>query len=95
MLTHGQEMRGPNDRELAAFTRKNRNSAGVREQVANLAQRLQRARKIARENIQRGKQIQRARHDQKAVEVSYRPGQLVYRKRMVQGRKLEPKWLGP
>jgi hypothetical protein len=38
---------------------------------------------------------QRTRHDRKIGEVSCRPGQLVYRKRIVQERKLEPKWLGP
>lgn len=31
----------------------------------------------------------------KARRMEYRPGQLVYRKQMVKGRKLEPKWLGP
>jgi hypothetical protein len=30
-----------------------------------------------------------------AVQFIYRPGQLVYRKQMVKGRKLGPKWLGP
>jgi hypothetical protein len=38
---------------------------------------------------------QRILHSKRVVEVSYRPGQLVYRKQMVQGRKLEPKWLVP
>jgi hypothetical protein len=97
MLAHGQEMRGPNDQDLAAYTSKNGNSPGMREQVANLARRLQKARKGARENIRRGKRGQRTGHDHKAVRVSYNPGQLVYRKQMVRGctRKLEPKWLGP
>jgi hypothetical protein len=95
MLAHSQEMRGPNDRDLAAHTSKNGNSPGVREQVANLARKLPKARKIARENIRRGKRAQRIRHDQKAVRVSYTPVQLVYRKQVVRGCKSEPKWLGP
>jgi hypothetical protein len=38
---------------------------------------------------------QRIRHAERAVRVSYNPGQLVYRKQLVQGRKLKPRWLGP
>jgi hypothetical protein len=98
VLTHiqnGQEMRGPTDRDLEAYTRKSGTKPGVKEQVAKLAQRIREARRVARENIRREMQGQRARHDKRAVRVSYNPGQLVYRKKMVRGRKLEPRWLGP
>jgi hypothetical protein len=95
MPAHGQEMPGPNDGDLAAYSRKNGTNPGVKEQVSKLARRLQEARRVARENIRRGNRGQRTRHDQEAVRVSYHPGQLVYRKQMVRGRKLEPRWLGP
>jgi hypothetical protein len=38
---------------------------------------------------------QRIRHAERAVRVSYNPGQLVYREQLVRGRKLKPRWLGP
>jgi hypothetical protein len=38
---------------------------------------------------------QRIRHAERAVRVSYNQGQLVYRRQLVRGRKLKPRWLGP
>jgi hypothetical protein len=38
---------------------------------------------------------QRICHAERAVRVSYNPGQLVYRKQLVRGHKSKPRWLGP
>jgi hypothetical protein len=65
MLAYGQEMRGPTDR-LAAYKGKNGTNTSVKEQVVKMARRLQEDRRVARENIPRGKQGQRARHDKRA-----------------------------
>jgi hypothetical protein len=73
-------MKGPSDRELAAYERQHKGTLDMRGQVARLAGRLQRARRIARANLTKGKSDQRARHDERAARVTYYPGQLVYRK---------------
>jgi hypothetical protein len=86
LLAHGREMKGPSDRELAAYERQHKGTPDMRGQVARLARRLQRARRIARANLRKGKSDQRARHDERAARVTYYPGQLVYRKQMVKGR---------
>ena len=94
-LTHGAEMKGPTDRELAAYERKRRRETGVKGHLARLAGQLRRARQAANRKLAGVRQRQHERHDLRARRIEYRPGQLVYRKQMVKGRKLEPKWLGP
>jgi hypothetical protein len=34
-------------------------------------------------------------HRRQVKKIEFRPGQLVYRKQMANGRQSEPKWLGP
>jgi transposase InsO family protein len=48
-LAHGMEMKGPSDRELTAYEKRNRQEVGSRGCVSRLAQKLRRARRIARE----------------------------------------------
>jgi hypothetical protein len=89
------EMKGPSDRELTAYEKRNRHEVDSRGCVARLAERLRKARRIAREKLTQVRRDQHTRHDRQARRVEYRPGELVYRKQMVRGNKLEPKWIGP
>jgi hypothetical protein len=90
-----RQMPGLADQELSAYVRRIEGTPGVDEQVDRLVKRLKKARQVARKNIHEGKQKQRAYHNKKATKVEYFPGQLVYRKQMVKGRKCDPKWTGP
>lgn len=94
-LMHGTEMKGPLDRDLEAYERRNRKATDVKGNVARLAARLRQARRIARRKMNEVKTEQRARHDKRAKKIEFRPGQLVYRKQMKKGRKLDARWLGP
>jgi hypothetical protein len=84
-------MKGPGDRELAAYERTHEGAPDVRGRVARLAGRLRRVRREARRNISHVRSDQKARHDRRARKIEFRPGQLVYRKQMVKGKKLAPK----
>jgi hypothetical protein len=88
-------MKGPADRELTAYERRHIRETGARGRVAGLAGKLREARRQARRKLSQVRRDQHARHDKRARKVEFRPGQLVYRKQMVRGRKLDPKWVGP
>jgi hypothetical protein len=88
-------MKGPADRELAAYEKSHLRMTGTRGRVDGLACKLRQARKMARRKLSQVRRDQNSRHDRRARREEYRPGQLVYRKQMVKGRKLDPKWLGP
>ena len=63
--------------------------------LVRLADELRRARQAASKKLAGVSQRQHTRHDKRAKRIEYRLGQLVYRKRIVKGSKLEQKWLGP
>jgi hypothetical protein len=63
--------------------------------VKELAKKLKEARKVAWENIRKGKETQKKYRDRKAKRVEFKEGQLVYRKEMVKKAKLKGKWRGP
>jgi hypothetical protein len=92
---HGREMPGPNDRMLEAYIRDKKKQSNVHGAVKELAKTLKEARKVAWNNIKRGKEIQKRYHDRKANPVEFQEGQLVYRKEMVKKGKLKGKWKGP
>jgi hypothetical protein len=90
-LTHGAGMKGPADGELTAYEKRHAREEGGRGRVARLAGNLRQAHRIARRKLSQVRREQHARHDKRARRIEYRPGQLVYRKQMVKGRKLDPK----
>jgi hypothetical protein len=92
---HGTEMKGPADRELAAYEKKHIRENGAKRRVVEMAHKLRRARETARRKLKEVIGALHARHDTRARKVEFRPGQLVYRKQMVKGKKFDPKWVGP
>jgi hypothetical protein len=94
-LMYGREMTGPLDNELKAYVRSQEGPEDVMEQVNKLARKMKAAREIAMKNSRQGKETQREYHDRKATKIEYFPGQLVYKRQMVRGRKLENQWTGP
>jgi hypothetical protein len=94
-LMNGTEMKGPGDRDLAVYERRHLQAPDVSGHVARLAKKLRQVRRIARRKLSRVRRDQRTRHDRRAQKIEYLPGQLVYKKQMVKGWKLDPKWLVP
>jgi hypothetical protein len=88
-------MKGPTDGELAAYEKTHKGETGAKGYAARLAGELRRTREWARKQLDKVRKEQKERHDVRAQRVEFHPGQLVYRKQMVPGRKLTPKWIGP
>jgi hypothetical protein len=94
-LLYGREIAGPTDKFIEAYIRSKNKPSDAQEAVKELAKKLKEARKLAWDNIRKGKAIQKKYDNRKAKLVEFQEGQLVYRKEMANKAKLKEKWIGP
>jgi hypothetical protein len=94
-MLYGREMAGPGDKELSAYLRNKREHTDAKKWVDELALKIRKIQREVREKIRDGRRTQQRYHDRRAKRTEYEPGDLVYWNKMVKGRKLSEKWLGP
>lgn len=94
-MTHGRDMTGPGDKELSAYLGNKHEPTEAKEFVDKLASRLRKIHKEVRRKIKDGRNVQRQYHDRGTKRIEYKPGDLVYWRKMKKGKKLSEKWLGP
>jgi cleavage and polyadenylation specificity factor subunit 1 len=73
-LMNGTEMKGPGNRDLAAYERRHLRAPDIRGHVARLAGKLRQVLRIAKRKLSRVRRDQHTRHDRRAQRIEYRPG---------------------
>jgi hypothetical protein len=94
-LLHGQQMHLPmEDLTTARFVRREsrdrRNS--IQDHIDTLADRLEEAYRVARENTQVGRERQKEQYDNGTKLTTFQPGEAVYLRGMVKGKRGCPKF---